>query len=158
MLGVCYRYTKSLDDAEDVLQESFIKVFTKLKQFTSEGNFEGWIKKIVINTAINYLHKHNRYKKELMQTKCAMHVISNDNPDWVMDEKDLVELIRQLPGNYKIVFNLIAVEGYDYKEVCDLLKLNINTARSTYSRARAMLIDKIKKHNNESLSHYERTV
>ena len=97
MLGVCYRYTKSLDDAEDVLQEGFIKVFTKINQFKNEGELGAWIRKIMVNSAINYIQKHNRYRKELQTEDKALHIISDDNPEINLDIKDLVELIRLLP-------------------------------------------------------------
>lgn len=154
MLGVCYRYTKSLDDAEDVLQEGFIKVFTKLHQYQKNGELGAWIRRIMVNTAINYLQKHNRYKKELQAEETALHIVSDENPEIKLDTKDLVEIIRQLPGNYQVVFNLIAVEGYDYKEVCELLHMNINTARSLYSRARSLLITLLKKNDVTTTKQY----
>ncbi len=150
MLGLCYRYTKSLEDAEDVLQEGFIKVFTNIHQYKNEGELGGWIRRIMINTAITYINKHKRYKKEMINDDVLLHAVSEDNPEIKLEVQDIIETIRQLPGNYQIVFNLIAIEGYKYNEVCDLLKQNINTIRSQYSRARAMLIQDLK--NNEVLN------
>lgn len=145
MLGVCYRYTKSVEDAEDILQEGFIKVFTNLHSYKSEGDLGAWIRRIMVNTAITYINKHNRYKKGIQVDDIKLHPISTENPDLNLDMKDIVETIRQLPGNYQTVFNLIAIEGYDYSEVCQILQININTARSQYNRARAMLIELLKK-------------
>jgi RNA polymerase sigma-70 factor (ECF subfamily) len=147
MMGMCYRYTKSLADAEDVLQEGFIKVFTKLKQFKNEGELGAWIRKIMIHTAINYLKKHNRYKIELQLEEVPLHPVSYQNPEVVLDTKQLVELIRSLPVGYQTVFNLIAVEGYKQPEVAHILQMNENTVRSKYNRARAMLIHLLENNN-----------
>jgi len=145
MMGICYRYTKSIEDAEDVLQEGFIKVFTKLKQYKNEGELGGWIRKIMVNTAITYLNKHSRYRKEMQVDDMHLHPVSDDNPEIKLDTKDLVEIIRQLPAGYQTVFNLVAIEGFGYAEVAKMAGLNINTVRSRYSRARAQLITLIKK-------------
>jgi RNA polymerase sigma-70 factor (ECF subfamily) len=145
MLGVCYRYTRSMEDAEDVLQEGFIKVFKNLHQYRNHADLSAWIRKIMVNTALTYLNKHNRYKKEMLIDDIAVHPISDDNPEVKLNAKELADTIRELPLNYQTIFNLIAIEGYNYDEVCNLLELNINTARSQYSRARTMLINLLKK-------------
>jgi len=154
MLGICYRYTKTLEDAEDVLQEGFIKVFTRIHQFSGEGNFTSWITTIMVNTAIDYLHKRKKYRKDLNLDDLPIYMVSDDNPDINMDTKDLVEHIRNLPLSYQLVFNLVAIEGYSQMEVADILKTNINTIRSRYSRARAMLIVEIKKNELTQLNAY----
>lgn len=146
MLGICYRYTKSIEDAEDILQEGFIKVFTKIHQFKNDGDLGAWIRRIMVNTAINYLQKHSRYKKEMQVDDMKLHPVSNENPAINLDTKELVELIRQLPSGYQTVFNLVAIEGYDHMEVSAILGMNINTVRSNYSRARAVLITQVQQH------------
>ncbi len=146
MMGVCYRYTKSIEDAEDVLQEGFIKVFTKLHQFKHDGDLGAWIRRIMVNTAVNYLQKHNRYKKEMQVDDIKLHPVSNDSPEIDLDTKELVELIRQLPSGYQTIFNLVAVEGYDHIETAGLLEMNVNTVRSQYSRARAILTTQLRLH------------
>jgi RNA polymerase sigma-70 factor (ECF subfamily) len=150
MLGTCYRYTKSLADAEDILQEGFIKVYTRLHQFKHSGELGGWIRRIMVNTAITYINKHNRYKRELLADDIAVHPVSDENPDIHIDTKELVEMIRELPVNYQTVFNLVGVEGYSHVEVAKLLNMNENTLRSQYNRARMMLINRLKKTNNAS--------
>jgi RNA polymerase sigma-70 factor (ECF subfamily) len=145
MMGVCYRYTKSAADAEDILQEGFIKVFTRLHQFKNEGDLGAWIRRIMVNTAITYLNKHNRYKREMQLEEIALHPVSFDTPEINMDAKQLAELIRTLPVGYQTVFNLVAVEGYTQVEVSQLLNCNENTVRSKYSRARTMLIQLLRK-------------
>jgi RNA polymerase sigma-70 factor (ECF subfamily) len=140
LLGVCYRYTKNKEDAEDILQEGFIKVFRNIHQFKREGPFEAWIRRIMVNTAISYLRKHSRYRNELQVEEIILHPISSENPEISIDTKDLIECIRTLPISYQTVFNLFAIEGFDHQEIADLLQMNINTVRSQYSRARSFLI------------------
>ncbi len=147
MLGVCYRYTKSLEDAEDVLQDGFIKVFTKLQQYKQAGDLAAWIRRIMVNCAINYLQKHSRYKKDLQLDDVVLHPVSDENPAITIDTKELVEIIRGLPTGYQMIFNLIAIEGFSHIEVSAMLNTNVNTVRSQYSRARAMLINTLK--NND---------
>ncbi len=140
MLGVCYRYTKSMADAEDVLQEGFIMVFRNLHQFSFSGELGGWIRRIMVNTAINYLKKNSRYQTELLFTDNVLHPISNDDPEVSLGAKELAELIRQLPPGYQAIFNLHAVEGYSHVEIGKILGIKEGTSRSQYSRARSLLI------------------
>ena len=130
---------------DKALQEGFIKVFTRLHQYKFNGELGAWIRKIMVNTAITYLNKHNRYKRELQVEDVLLHPVSDDNPEIHIDTKQLVEIIRELPLAYQIVFNLVAVEGYNHVEVAELLNANENTIRSQYSRARALLIQALKK-------------
>ncbi len=106
MLGVCYRYTKSMSDAEDVLQEAFIKVFERMLQYRAEGEPGAWIRRIVVNTAINFLKKKKQYAGELSFHDSSLHPVSNDNPDVTLEAKQIAELIRQLPAGYQAIFNL----------------------------------------------------
>lgn len=145
MLGVCYRYTKSMEDAEDVLQEGFIKVFRNLSQFKGEGELGGWIRRIMVNTALNFLKKNEKYQSELSFTDNILHPVSSDNPEINLNAKELALLIRQLPAGYQTIFNLHAVEGYSHVEIGKMLGINEGTSRSQYSRARALLISKITK-------------
>jgi RNA polymerase sigma-70 factor (ECF subfamily) len=156
MLGVCYRYTKSLADAEDVLQEGFIKVFFHLKQYDSAGSPDAWIRRIMVNTAIDYLRRHSRYRAELQLDQVALHPVSNEQPDFTLDTKDLVELIRELPAGYQAVFNLVAIEGYNHIETGQLLGISEQTSRSQYSRARTALIKKIQLANQQLPQRYAR--
>lgn len=148
MLGLCYRYTKSYEDAEDVLQDGFIRVFTHLHQFKQEGELGAWIRRIMVNAALTYLNKHSRYRKEMNVDEMVLHPVSDDNPDIKLETKQLVETIRQLPVGYQTIFNLVAVEGYDQTEVAELLKMNTNTVRSRYSRAKTILIKMLQENNN----------
>ena len=144
MLGVCYRYTKSKTDAEDVLQDGFVKVFRNLHQFKFEGELGGWIRRIMVNTALNYLKQNKKYQADLSYMDTSLHPVSDENPEVIMNAKDLAELVRQLPTGYQTIFNLHAVEGFTHVEIGSMLGINEGTSRSQYSRARALLIEWLK--------------
>lgn len=149
MLGVCYRYTKSMADAEDVLQDGFVKVFKNLGQYKANGELGGWIRRIMVTTAINFLKKNERYQTELLFEAESLHAVTNHHPEINMEAKALAELIRQLPPGYQTIFNLHAVEGYSHVEIGKLLGINEGTSRSQYARARALLITWIEKRAGE---------
>lgn len=158
MLGICYRYTKSMVDAEDVLQEGFVKVFTNLHQYKSEGELGAWVRRIMVNTAINYLKKSARYQTELLFADDHLHAVGEDNPEVRMSTKELAELIRQLPTGYQTIFNLHAVEGFTHVEIGEILGIHEGTSRSQYARARGLLINWMDKRNKESKTEtYART-
>ena len=149
MLAVCYRYTKSMTDAEDVLQEGFIKVFKNLHQFKFEGELGGWVRRIMVTTALNYLKRNSRYQSELSFTDTMLHPISTDNPEVTMNARDLAALVRQLPTGYQTIFNLHAVEGFTHVEIGKMLGINEGTSRSQYARARSLLISWLEKQSVE---------
>jgi RNA polymerase sigma factor (sigma-70 family) len=145
MLGVCYRYTKSMSDAEDVLQEGFVKVFHYLAQFRGEGDLGAWIRRIM---AINYLKKNSRYQYDLSfstEQPGYLHPVSDDNPEVSLDAKQLADLVRQLPPGYQTIFNLHAIEGYTHVEISAMLGIHEGTSRSQYARARNLLITWLQK-------------
>jgi RNA polymerase sigma factor (sigma-70 family) len=150
MLGVCYRYTKATVDAEDVLQDGFVKVFKNLHQYKYEGELGAWIRRIMVTTALNYLKKNSRYNHEFSFDDENLHPVLNDNPEIKMTGKELADLIRQLPVGYQTIFNLHAVEGFSHVEIGRMLGINEGTSRSQYARARALLITWIKK--NEEIN------
>ncbi len=140
MMGVCYRYTKSIADAEDVLQDGFVKVFRSLHQFKNEGELGGWIRRIMVTTALNFLKKKSRYRHEFSFENENLHPVVNDNPELKITGKEVANLIRQLPVGYQTIFNLYAIEGYKHVEIGQMLGINETTSRSQYSRARNLLI------------------
>lgn len=150
MLGICYRYTKSMADAEDVLQEGFIKVFKYLHQYKHEGELGGWIRRIMVTTAINYLKRNTRYQTDLLFVDDHLHAVDNDNPEVRLGVKELAELIRQLPTGYQTIFNLHAVEGFTHVEIGQILGIHEGTSRSQYARARGLLISWMDKKNGDS--------
>lgn len=145
MLGVCFRYTKSIADAEDVLQDGFVKVFKYLSSYKFEGELGGWIRKIMVNTALNYLKTNKKYQYDLSFSEMTLHPVSSDNPLVKLQTKELSELIRQLPTGFQTIFNLHAVEGYTHVEIAAMLGISDGTSRSQYARARGLLIEWIEK-------------
>jgi RNA polymerase sigma-70 factor (ECF subfamily) len=144
MLGVCQRYARNSADAEDIVQEAFIKVFAKLHQFKSQGSFEGWIRRIVVNTA---LKKYTviRYDKEV-----SGYEINDRNENSMeapayghLNEKELLGMINQLPDGYRLIFNLYVIEGYQQEEIAQMLKIQPGTSRSQLVKARNMLKERI---------------
>jgi RNA polymerase sigma factor (sigma-70 family) len=149
MLNVCYRYTKSTADAEDVLQEAFVRVFFNLHQYGFRGELGAWIRRIMVTTAINYLKRNARYQTELIFPDEHLHAVDNDaSPELKMEAKELADMIRQLPPGYQTIFNLYAIEGYNHTEIGRLLGIQEGTSRSQYARARALLIQWIEQRNN----------
>ncbi|MDB5209474.1 MAG: polymerase, sigma-24 subunit, subfamily [Sediminibacterium sp.] len=157
MLGVCYRYTKSMNDAEEVLQQGFIKVFRNLYQYKMEGDLGAWIRRIMVNTAINYLKRKPRYQLDLGFEDSQLHPVITAEPEIKLNMKDLLNLVRQLPPGYQTIFNLYAVEGYSHGEIGKILGINEGTSRSQYARARALLINWLEKYSdNEKKGSYGR--
>lgn len=144
MLGVCQRYARNAADAEDIVQDAFIKIFEKIYQFKSEGSFEGWIRRIVVNTA---LKKYTviRYDKEVSgyeitdRDESGMEESANAH----LNEKELLGLINNLPDGYRLVFNLFVIEGYQHEEIAQMLNIQPGTSRSQLVKARNMLKQKI---------------
>ncbi|MBL0357777.1 MAG: RNA polymerase sigma factor [Chitinophagaceae bacterium] len=140
MLGVCHRYARTAADAEDILQDAFIKVFDKLHQFKFEGSFEGWIRKIVVNTALKK-YTLTRYEKEVNGIENISKYESAEDPSAYthLSQKDLLVLINQLPDGYRMIFNLHVMEGYQHEEIADMLGIQPGTSRSQLVKARNML-------------------
>jgi RNA polymerase sigma factor (sigma-70 family) len=140
MLGVCNRYARNSADAEDILQDAFIKVFDKIFQFKSEGSFEGWIRKIVVNTALKK-YSLRRYEKEVVGYELKDRDENSMDPSAYshLSEKDLLNLINTLPDGYRLVFNLYVIEGYQHDEIAEMLNIQPGTSRSQLVKARNML-------------------
>lgn len=145
MLGVCFRYTKSIADAEDVLQDGFVKVFKYLPKYKFDGELGAWIRRIMVTTALNFLKTNKKYQHEMSFNEMILHPVSDDDPQIKLQTKELCELIRQLPTGYQTIFNLHAVEGYTHVEIASMLGIKEGTSRSQYARARVLLIEWIKK-------------
>ena len=147
MLGVCYRYTKSLEDAEDVLQDGFVKVFLGIGQYKFEGELGAWIHRIMVNTALNFLKRSRKYREEMFFTEQPLHPVTDSNPVISLETKELADMIRQLPPGYQAIFNLHGVEGYTHVEIGKMLGISDGTSRSQYARARALLISWVEKNS-----------
>lgn len=141
MLSVCYRYAKSREDAEDMLQEGFIKIFTQISQFQNRGALEGWIRRIIVHTCINNLKKNKKFTESVdLIHASGIHIREEMIPS-IVQAKQVVECIRTLPIGYRTVLNLYAVEGYSHKEIAAMLDIEESTSRSQYTRAKNMLED-----------------
>ena len=139
MLAVCFRYAQNREDAEDMLQEGFIKVFTQMHTFQNKGAFEGWIRRIIVHTCINFLKKYKKFNDSVdLANAGAIHVKEETMPS-IMQAKQVSECIRILPVGYKTVLNLYAIEGYSHREIAEMLDIEESTSRSQYTRAKAML-------------------
>ena len=141
MLSVCYRYAKSREDAEDMLQEGFIKVFTQIHQFQNRGALEGWIRRIIVHTCINNLKKNKKFSDSVDIIHAASVPVREENIPSILQAKQVVECIRLLPMGYRTVLNLYAIEGYSHREIGEILDIEESTSRSQYTRAKAMLED-----------------
>lgn len=139
MLSVCYRYAKNREDAEDMLQEGFIKVFSQITKFENRGSLEGWILRIIVHTCINHLKKNKKFNEHVDLAYAGNIVIREDYIPSIIQAKQIVETIRTLPIGYRTVLNLYAIEGYSHKEIGQLLDIEESTSRSQYTRAKNML-------------------
>ncbi|MEO6220293.1 MAG: sigma-70 family RNA polymerase sigma factor [Ginsengibacter sp.] len=149
MYGVCLRYSGNMEDANDLLQEGFIKVFKNLNKFRGEGSFEGWIRRIFVNTSI----EHFRKKIKLYN---VTEVHENTNQDYdltILDtlaEKDIIILVNELSPGYKAVFNMHVIEGYSHKEIADVLGITEGTSKSQLARAKGVLKKSLEKIPNKT--------
>lgn len=139
MLAVCHRYLRNNQEAEDVLQDGFVKVFQKIVDFKMEGSLEGWIRRIVVNTALDTIRKNKKLLDDVQVEEVQYKVSFTDHQFDGMDLAQLMKLIDSMPDGYRIVFNMFAIEGYSHKEIADTLGVTENTSKSQYSRARAFL-------------------
>lgn len=143
MLGVCLRYSNNLEEAEDVLQEGFIKIFSKLKNFTHEGSLEGWIRRVMVNTALDSIRKNTKFLKDISIDLVDFQMGETDYTIEKMNAENLLLLINSMPDGYKVVFNMFAIEGYSHFEIATTLGISESTSKSQYMRAKAFLRAKL---------------
>ena len=143
MYGVCFRFAGNKMDADDILQEGFIKVFKNIREFKNKGSFEGWIRRIMVNTAINF---HKR-RKRIASTEDTNWIELSKSVDAdvfsILSQAELLNMIQGLPNGYRTVFNLNVVEGYTHKEIAEMLDISDNTSKSQLVRARRILQKKV---------------
>lgn len=144
MLGVCLRYAKNQEQAEDVLQDGFIKVFKNLSKFSGSGSLEGWVRRIMVNTSLDQIRKDVKFQDNVDFDEVDFKIETNSFIVEGLEAEDLLLLINSMPDGYKTVFNLFAIEGYSHKEIADQLSITENTSKSQYSRARSFLQQKLK--------------
>lgn len=155
MLGVCYRYAQTEHDAEDIMQDGFVKVFKNLSKFRRESSLETWIRRVMINTALNFLKATQK-----LRMQADIEVAENDAnfsiSQWnTMDTQLIMDCIHSLPVGYRVVLNMFAIEGYSHKEIAQELAITESTSRSQFARAKVLLKKKIDAINNFD-QHYER--
>jgi RNA polymerase sigma factor (sigma-70 family) len=143
LMGLCRRYTRNREEAEDVLQESFIKIFTKFHQIGSAEKAEGWMKSVAVRTAIDHYHKNKKDKQLFEPNDAATLNVEAVAIDQVSDEY-LVTLINHLPGKSRMVFNLFEVEGYSHTEIAAMMHITESTSRSQLHYAKSLLKEKLK--------------
>jgi RNA polymerase sigma-70 factor (ECF subfamily) len=143
MYSVCLRYMKNTEQAEDVLQDSLVKVFSKLNDYKNEGVLEGWIRRIVVNTCLDQIRKNAKFLGDIqadeVEYKLEHHSFIAEN----LMAEDLMKLVQRMPDGYRVVFNLFAIEGYSHQEIAQQLGITESTSKSQYLRARAYLRDRI---------------
>ena len=144
MLTVCRRYARHRLEAEDILQDAFVKVFDNLDKFQHKGSFEGWVRRIVVNTALK-----NYQKSSFQRERIGLESYDDRpvDPEAIshLQEEELLNLVTQLPDGYRVVFNLYVIEGYSHKEIADMLEIGESTSRSQLVKARKLLKEKILK-------------
>jgi RNA polymerase sigma factor (sigma-70 family) len=146
LLGVCMRYATDRSEAEDILQDSFLKIFFSIGDFSGTGSFAGWIRKVAVNTAITHYHKNLKHRYHIeIEDYVSVETGTSSFEEDLFTSDELFKVMNDLPAGYRMVFNLYAVEGYKHKEIAEMLGIDTNTSKSQYSRAKAVLRDKLDK-------------
>lgn len=146
LLGICIRYAATRAEAEDILQEAFLKIFLNISDFQGKGAFEAWMRRIVVNTAITHFHQNQKFRyhydiEDVQERKIENYKVLQNASDFTRQE--LFDVIKSLPDGYRVVFNLYAIEGYKHKEIAQMLDIDTNTSKSQYSRARKVIQKKL---------------
>lgn len=138
MMALCYRYARNQEEAEDILQEGFMRVFRKIGTFKSEGSLEGWIRRVITNVAIRNYQKNSR-----LHVVVGLDEVENEMGEEILDAhfaaEDLLRMIQRLPDGYRMVFNLFAIEGFSHVEIANKLEISVGTSKSQLARARKAL-------------------
>jgi RNA polymerase sigma factor, sigma-70 family len=153
MYSICLRYSSDADAAQDLLQDGFMKIFAHIGSFQDKGSFEGWLKRIFINLALENLRK----RKSIIQTSDDVQALpdvvddsTEDEQMYKISETELLNMVQDLPRGYSTVFNLYAIEDYSHKEIAEMLGISEGTSRSQYVRARQILQERVKQHIKEN--------
>lgn len=157
MMAICLRYAKSGQEAEDILQEGFVKVFSNISKFRAEAQLATWITRIMINTALNK-QRSKVYMVPMLDVKEG-HLIQEEEVSLShFHLNDLMEVVQSLPDGCRIVFNLFAIEGYSHKEISEMVGISIGTSKSQYNRAKSLLKARIETLEKEKLSYEQATI
>jgi len=149
MYGVCLRFANSTEDANDMLQEGFIRIFKFIRNYRGDGSFEGWVRRTIVNTAINYYKKEKKRGFNVDLEYVKKEYITDESAIEKLAFNELLEIIRELPVGYRTVFNLNIIEGYTHREISELLGISENTSKSQLSRARLAIQKRIAEINRK---------
>jgi len=147
MYGICMSYAGNRDMAQDMLQDAFIKVFSNIKKFKMEGSLEGWIRRIVSNTAVDQLRKQTRDYRFIVDTDEETEEAYEPDVLEKLKAQDVLDIVAELPDGARMIFNLHVLEGYTHKEIAKKMNISQGTSKSQFNRARKMLMTMIKKHS-----------
>ncbi|EMR00722.1 Sigma-24 [Cesiribacter andamanensis AMV16] len=139
MMAVCVRYASSRFEAEDIFQEAFVKVFKNINSYSGEGSFEGWVRRIFVNTAITQYNRNRKFQKQVDYKAVEEQTPSTEDVISELSGKELLALIDQLPEGYKLVFNLSVIEGYTHPEIGEMLQITEGTSKSQLFKAKGYL-------------------
>ncbi len=154
MFALCLRYVRNREEAEDVLQDGFVTVFRNISNFRRDGSFEGWIRRIIVNTALMHIRSHKRDLNfsDLDEVGNKYHPQSHFDTASQINANELLKMLDHLPEGYRMVFNLFAIEGYSHKEIGEMLGINEGTSKSQLSKARNYLQESLQKLMSENVT------
>ena len=155
MYAVCYRYIPDNFEAEDVMLTGFVKVYQNLKQYTFQGSFEGWMRRIMVHESLMLFRTKKMMYVEANEINAHQYSSTPEQLGFNLQEQDLLEVIQELPEGYRTVFNLYAIEGYNHKEIGEMLGISEGTSKSQLSRARTLLQEKLMVLETNNEKHYE---
>lgn len=150
MLGVCMRYFHSKSEAQDALQDGFVKVYTKIHNFRSNGSLEGWIRRIMVNTSLNLLRDNLKHLYHSDVDDEKVHIADSSVEYDQFNVQDILKLIQGMPSGYQIIFNLYEIDGYAHKEIAEEMQISVNTSKSQLLKARKYLQNELAKLNKET--------
>jgi len=139
MLGVCMRYFNSKEEAQDALQDGFVKVYTKINNFKGQGSFEGWIRRIMVNTSLNLIRNNLKHQFHEDVADAKIHITDFSLEYDQFNVQDIMKLIQELPNGYRVVFNMYEIDGFSHKEIAKELNISVNTSKSQLLKARRSL-------------------
>lgn len=149
MFVMCLRYARSREDAEDILQEGYVKVFRDIHQYSGEGNFEGWMRKVIVNTALQFLRKQRSrpFEVDFEEHAFRFEYQAAESGDDIGKERteEILELMQDMPDGFRTVLNLYILEGYSHAEISEICGISVGTSKSQLNRAKAYLKKKIEK-------------
>lgn len=151
MLGVCMRYFHSKDEAQDALQDGFVKIYTKINSFRGQGSLEGWIRRIMVNTSLSLLRNNLKHLYHADVADEKVHIADSSMDYDQFNVQDILKLIQGLPKGYRIIFNMYEIDGYSHKELAEELKISINTSKSQLLKARRYLRNELEKLHKERI-------